>query len=1536
MAARKIVGFLALALGQFVVSSSSLKPLVSEAGDVAAIPQWHLQSSSAVPGLAKDIAKPGVDTSKWHHVPVSKCTLMACLLEIGVYEEQELWYSDNLNDVNWGSFRVPYYYRHEFALKPERGRHFVLQTHGITSGADIYVNGEVVADRTIQSGSFSGQNYDITNHVARQNALLVKTYPTDYYKDLALGFIDWNPRPPDNGSGIWRDVHVKQTGPIFLETISAVVGLDPASVTLRAKLQNLERRIVKANVEVLITEPAGGKRHVLRKSVSLSPGQKITADLKKTFDKPQIWWPKQWGKQPLYDAMITVKTDSVVSDVGHTKFGLRTVTSVVNKDEDILFSVNGQPFQVRGGGYAPDMFMRWDPKRFEAIVKYMLDMGLNTIRLEGHMEHPELYEIADRLGLMILAGYQCCNKWESWEYNNELGVDPVYVWDDNDYSDANVTMRHEAEMLQTHPSMLAFLIGSDFWPDDRATAVYVEALKSSDWQVPIVPSASKRGYPEQLGPSGMKMNGPYDWVPPNYWYDTEPSKDRLGAAFGFGSELGAGVGTPELSSLRKFLTEEDIEDLWQKPDKGLFHMSTNISSFHTRSIYNEALYKRYGKPSSIDDYLRKAQVLDYEAIRAEFEGFSSLWSTGRIATGLIYWMLNNAWPSLHWNQFDYYLHPGGTYFGSKVGARVEHVAYNYVGRDLWIINHSLDRAGPRTVEVEMVDLKGKTLSKEILKVQLSKNSARSIGTVSDLDKAQGVVFLRLNLLDDKRKTISRNVYWVAPGLDKLEWSDNTWYYTPVSDFADYTSLFAMERANVRARITTVPGKAPTHTVALENKSDVPAFFIRLNLATSVSKTPSIEKPYNVISTRANNGLQKALLNIHEPDMSDSDTHLARRRNGRLVACNPCRARKVACDHSRPVCTRCLKRKQGSRCVYPEPSTSTPAAVTPAPATTGSSERSLALQAQRPVIAPSTHPRATGFVGFASQSAVFEDTNNFLSLLGVPVAEDVEAELEGRSQPQNVSFRDLPRPLQESCLFVLRCLPGQVNEQIKFVKKADVGRGWGHVAVDLIAHSLQQTFHQLLGRGEAGLEAMVTILCSNTAQPFLDIHDDPRAWLSQFCGANLRWESLGLLWAQVEKVSDALDSLENRSVEWLDGKAKTDVANACVGYCIEACRFFTSGNDLLLDICRRKIVLDALVHGDNHVSSFMTAGIATSMMSFLGVHVLEDGPSYVPSLCSETKRRIFCHLYSLDKLGMVFTGRPPLIHARYCSTPMPLDLRDEDLIADPVRFSQAVQSLDDKGWNTDGGVYPATIIRARYLVSRVREDIFDIALAKSVSNSLDQLLRIRARQLALMDELPAFLNYEVEDTTTSTKIAKTGWARLLLRLENLQNLFFVDKLLLRHGYLDDGDLLVWSYELVVFTLRFWTNKDWAADSYRRRNYEWLTMAYAAPGSGILCQELLQPTFSGVHHKNPQLTRSNIVQQLSLLVGFLDWLPRTAPNWEVCEACKRVIQRVLDHHLNGTAEHGGVAASDPSQWGFLDQPEFGFELLDTFDWMHQDGE
>ncbi|KAL1898188.1 hypothetical protein Sste5346_003594 [Sporothrix stenoceras] len=861
---------------------------LATAGDTAAIPSWDIQSSAKITQDLVSLSKSGAvsSTSAWHHAPLSRCTVMGCLIEAGVYNDSDLFFSDHLEAVDRTQFQVPWLYRSEFSIASSSSSsdntsstHYLLETNGITSRADIYLNGQQVADKVAQSGAYGGHIYDVTSAILSgsgkendsSNAIVVRAYPTNYLQDFGVGFVDWNPYPPDNGTGVWRDINLRKTGAVAIEAFSVVTNGTNGTVTIQATVRNLDKAGVNFVANAVIARdnasPGLGATQSTTSSPStqLGPGQTTRITLTATVDSPAIWWPRQWGDQPLYNVQLTVSTSSgtpsssvVKSDTATKSFGFRIITATVSSADDIVFSINGKPFQVLGGGYTPDVFLRWDAARFEAHARYTLDMGLNTIRLEGKMEQPDLYDIADRLGLMVLPGWECCDKWEAWSYNDDLPK-PTAIWSDADYATANASMRHEAAMQQSHPSLLGFLVGSDYWPDDRATAIYTTALADAGWQSPIVSSAAKTGYSKALGPGGMKMPGPYDWVPPNYWYDiTDPAtvddNVRYGAAFGFGSEQGPGGGTPTLSSLKKFLSTADLDDLWRAPNKGLYHMSTAASSFHNRTIFNTALWQRYGAPNSLDDYLLKTQMADYEATRAEFEGFAANWglagaintdasSTKRPATGVIYWMLNGAWPALHWALFDYYLHPAGAYYGVKAALgenRLEHVAYDYVRRSAVLINRSQNQSGVRMVRAELINAADgavisniTTSTKERTTISTPNSSRVVLNNIQGIATLKDVGLLRLTLLDGQSSSanvISRSVYWLSgSGVDTLDWDDSNWYYTPVSKYASFQSLDKLPAANVTAtRQPAANGTAGT-TVLLENHSSVPAIFVSLNL-----------------------------------------------------------------------------------------------------------------------------------------------------------------------------------------------------------------------------------------------------------------------------------------------------------------------------------------------------------------------------------------------------------------------------------------------------------------------------------------------------------------------------------------------------------------------------------------------------------------------------------------------------------------------------------------------------------------------------------
>ncbi|RDH37132.1 glycoside hydrolase superfamily [Aspergillus welwitschiae] len=800
-----------LLLSSLLLTTTTTSQIPSP-GDRITIPTWHIQ-----PTNTNSTPNPLNLTTTTPH-----STIFAALLHprnqpnpILPYNESTLFHSTTLSLIPTTPFQSPWLYTTSLTLSPPLSHEdILLTTHGISSRGDIFINGHQIASI---SGAYNGQEYDISSRVKDgENVISVRVYPVDYMRDFGVGWADWNPPPPDNGMGVWRGVEVRRVNGVGMGRVRVVVvgdvdvyGEGDVKVKVKVDVRNWRDESVRGVfMGRVFHDDTNDKGVEFAQLVTLQGGETTTVEAAVTIPNAKLWWPASWGRQDMYTVLANFTlSDGKLSDRAECSFGIRSVTATLTEygnEKDISFKVNGYPFHVRGAGYSPDILLRFDIDRVRTLFQAVLDMGLNTIRLEGKLEHPQFYDLADRMGVMVLAGWECCDKWEAWEYNTDL--ERHYPWTTNDYLTASSSLTHESLTLQPHPSILAFLLGSDYPPNTRANTLYTTALNHSDWPNPIISSASSR-----IHPSGMKMLGPYDWVPPNYWYS-----EQFGAAFGFGSEQGAGVGTPELPSLRRFLSPQELDTLWKEKYAGMYHMSPSGSQFHTRGVYNAALWERYGKPTSLEEYVFLAQVMDYEATRAEFEAFAIRQNrSGRAATGVVYWMLNSAWPSLHWQLIDFYLKRGGGYYGVKVGG--DHVAVDYSNGDIYIINHGIEGKEGRVVVVDVVRSveMGPTMSKKVTSI---------IPWVGN-GGWDGVVFLRLVLKNDGGEVLSRNVYILPSQLDVLSWDESTWYTTPVSSYANFTSLVGLPRVEVV--VTGEMGDGGGLKVTLENRDKVPAWFVRI-------------------------------------------------------------------------------------------------------------------------------------------------------------------------------------------------------------------------------------------------------------------------------------------------------------------------------------------------------------------------------------------------------------------------------------------------------------------------------------------------------------------------------------------------------------------------------------------------------------------------------------------------------------------------------------------------------------------------------------
>lgn len=774
-------------------------PVGNSNGTTTAVAHWQIQSSAKAQQGGGEISSAGFSARGWY--PVSgRATVMAGLLENDTYKD--VFYSDNLRavqvpDASGNLFVNPWWYRAGFTLAGKaRAGHILLRTNGMIASADLWVNGHLVADHADVAGAYPVHEFDVTRWVhAGGNVLALRVHPGDPRRSLSIGWVDWNPTPPDNNMGPWRGVDIVRTGPVELRfpQVTSVLSLpDLAHAALTVKVQ--ARNLDTVAHEAIVTGSVAGVS--LHRTIHLAPGQTRTVsftpgtDPGLELDHPKVWWPVGMGDHPLYSLRMAATVDGAGSDHVATTFGIRSVSSRLTRQGYRQFLVNGTPVLIRGAGWAPDMFLRDDPKRMEAEFSYVRNLGLNTIRSEGKLEDRRFYDLADRNGIMVLAGWECCDKWESAA---KTGGAP---WNAADERVAHASMASEARLLRNHPSVIGFLIGSDNAPPPVIARMYVDTLHAEDWPAPIIAAASDQAT-AGTGPSGMKMSGPYAWVPPAYWY-----ADKQGGAFGFNSETSAGADIPRLEDLARMLSPQEREALWKYPQLRQYHASAAWSPFARLTPFDTALARRYGAPRSLADYVAKAQLDNYDNTRAQFEAFNAHMDAANPSTGVIYWMLNNAWPSLHWHLYDYFMNPGGAYFGAKKANEPLHIQYSYDTRAVVLVNQTLTREHGLQASIRVRDLDGNVrYQKHLQDIDLAGNGTRQLATLPVLAGLSRTWFIELELAAADGKPISRNVYWLSTQGDRLDWAHSNWYLTPVTRYADLSALQSLPAATSEAHAT---------------------------------------------------------------------------------------------------------------------------------------------------------------------------------------------------------------------------------------------------------------------------------------------------------------------------------------------------------------------------------------------------------------------------------------------------------------------------------------------------------------------------------------------------------------------------------------------------------------------------------------------------------------------------------------------------------------------------------------------------------------
>jgi exo-1,4-beta-D-glucosaminidase len=478
------------------------------------------------------------------------------------------------------------------------------------------------------------------------------------------------------------------------------------------------------------------------------------------------------------------------------------MTDSVDNNGHRLYKVNGQNILIRGAGYCPDLFLRsesdndWQDK----VMALTRDLNLNTIRFEGKHPSDHIYDKADEMGILMIPGWCCCDAWQNWG-----------KWGTEQHTVAQESTRSQVKRLRIHASALSFWYSSDELPPATVENEFLAVFKAEKWPNTLLASASELTS-SITGPTGVKMSGPYSWVAPNYWL-TDPG--QVGGAFGFLTEGGPGEAPLSLEMMSVTIPSSA---LWPINSQWNYHCGAASGNFNNLNHFTPPLNSRFGNATSAADYLRKAQASIYEGHRAMFEGYSRNKYT---ATGVVQWMLNNAWPGNIWHLFDSYLSPNpGSYFGSKKGCEPVHIQYSYDDNSIWVINSLYTATAATHAAITILNYTGASAYTHELDVaSIGPDKGNKIFTLPATTTTTSY-FLRLHLTDSSTgAVVSHNDYWLSKTQDVAQWSRSTWYNTPYSSYADYTQLQSLPNINVTGSATTTSANGQyTTTVTLRNPS----------------------------------------------------------------------------------------------------------------------------------------------------------------------------------------------------------------------------------------------------------------------------------------------------------------------------------------------------------------------------------------------------------------------------------------------------------------------------------------------------------------------------------------------------------------------------------------------------------------------------------------------------------------------------------------------------------------------------------------------
>ena len=755
---------------------------------------------------------------------------------------------------NPNPWKKPYWYRTSFNVPAnDNGRSFQLIFKGINYRAEVWLNGNQIADSTEMAGMFAEYSLDVSKQIkaGSDNVLAVKIFPLDYpglpanEQLKALGDFfenggptgdigknvtmlcsvgwDWIPPVRDRNMGIWLPVYLRTSGTVTISDPKIVTSLPMlpdttvAKISLSLKLKNHYLTDGNGKLSVTITpENFAGKQLQFSKNVSIVKNTPAMIDLNGDNTKelnivnPVLWWPNGYGKPNLYRIRLKYSDNSGISDDTSFVFGIRVVSTKaidINGSYRRDFYVNERRIHLTGGAWVPDMMLNRDSIRYDYEMHLCRNSNINLVRIWGGGVTPcdEFFEAADRYGLLVWSDF-----WITGDTQGEFKGSPEWPIEGNIFTK---NVKSTILRIRNHPSLLVWTGGNEGHARKELYDAMRESIISLDGTRPFIPSSSgfaklpagwNGAWPDNL-PSGVYSGGPYTWQDPLVYY----KKAIAGRDWVFKDETGL-PSQPPYNIMSKIIPDLVWDNKLPFPLNNTWGYHDAATGNGRYDLYYKEMVKRYGEPVDMEDFCNKMQLMNAVGYQGIFEAAGhKLNDIG----GVLLWKINSAFPSVVWQVYDWFLMPNAGYYFMQNACEPIHIQLNINDLKVMVLNRTYKRADGLIARIDLFGLDSKSLFHEEKNISLSTSDVKEVSSLSNVPmEARGVNFVVLNLTDSSGRTISHNVYWLSKD-------------------GDFKQMNQMQKTAVEAKVITGTKSKSEKTwiIQITNTSKTIAFFIRPQL-----------------------------------------------------------------------------------------------------------------------------------------------------------------------------------------------------------------------------------------------------------------------------------------------------------------------------------------------------------------------------------------------------------------------------------------------------------------------------------------------------------------------------------------------------------------------------------------------------------------------------------------------------------------------------------------------------------------------------------